>query len=108
MQLEGLKNVVFDNYERSIFRLNWNRNRSGYRRGWSWYTSLHFLHSTLPHYGLVLNTFSLGCYTSHHIQVVTFPHVPSHTLMLSCLACSRLAAVDRQTVVPSNFSSFYL
>lgn len=71
-------------------------------------TSLHFLHSTLPHYGLVLNTFSLGCYTSHHIQVVTFPHVPSHTLMLSCLACSRLAAVDRQTVVPSNFSSFYL
>lgn len=30
-------------------------------------TSLHSLHSTLPFYGLILNTFSFGCYISHHI-----------------------------------------
>lgn len=107
MQLEGLKNVVFDNFERWIFRLNWNRNRVVTERDGA-STSLHFLHSTLPYYGLVLNTFSFGCYISHHIQVVTFPDVPltnTDALMLDLLMAGCCGQTN--SVVPSSFSYFF-
>lgn len=109
MQMEGLRVVVFAPYEGWIIRCNWNGNRSG--DGEIKLVLPHFLGCSQHYYGLVISMFGNqlrqclhSCYTSHHIEVVTFagvtllPALFTYTGVLLCSACSWLAAEERQTL----------